>query len=330
MSQALPDLRTAPAVVQNEIAALRASLDEQIPAKREVDRNILIATWNIRMFGGLNEKWTSAKNDSPKRNWRALHAIAEIVSRFDVIAIQEIIGDMKALRTLLKTLGPNWNFLMTDENRGDEGNGERLAFLFDTTRVQLSGMAGELAVPDDEKVRKKLSADKPFQQFARTPYAVSFRSGHDTFILTTTHVIYGDGPEDRTAELTALAKWMADWASQSKRWHHNLLLMGDFNIDRKGDKNYDAFTSTGLTAPDAHNDIPRTITSSKEDKFYDQICWFMDSGNKAKLTMEVEAAGGFNFAPLLFQKSPKLTAGSMSFRVSDHIPLWVEFRASQR
>lgn len=171
MIEPLPDIRdpAAPEAVRVEMAKLRAALDATIPIKRAVDRNLLIATWNIRAFGGLTPTWRSDDDDSPKRNWRGLHAIAEIVSRFDVVAIQEVRRDLTALRTLVATLGSNWSFLVTDITRGTKGNVERMGFVFDTARVQLSGLAGELAAPDDEEVLAELSPERPFRQFARTP-----------------------------------------------------------------------------------------------------------------------------------------------------------------
>ncbi len=331
MSKALPDIRTAPTAVQAEMAALRSALDVQVPPKREIDRNILIATWNIRAFGGLTKKWQSSSRDSPKRNWRGLHAIAEIISRFDVVAVQEIVGNLGALRTLIKTLGPNWSFLITDINLGSKGNNERAGFLFDKRRIDLSGLAGELSAPDDDKVLKKLSPTEPFRQFARTPYAVSFGAASDTFILVTAHVLFGHSAADRTAELQAIANWMAEWAKRTARFHQNLLLLGDFNIDRRGDKNFDAFVSTGLEVPAALNAVPRTIfgDGSSAQKFYDQIAWFT-SGGQRQLSLEFVSAGGFDFSDLLFQAAPSLTNRSMSYRVSDHLPLWVEFKSTVR
>ena len=78
-----------PLEIAGELAELRAALDKDIPAKA-LDHNLLIATWNIRAFGNLTEKWRSGENDSPKRDLHALRCIAEIVSRFDVIALQEL------------------------------------------------------------------------------------------------------------------------------------------------------------------------------------------------------------------------------------------------
>lgn len=325
MAEKLPSLSEAPISIQEGMGELRGALDAEVPPKREVNRNLLIATWNIRAFGGLTRKWKSSENDSPKRNYHGLHFIAEIISRFDVVALQEVTGNLAALRTLAKTLGDNWQFLLSDINLGDEGKSERLGYLFDSRRVSLSGLAGELSAPADEDVLNALSPDKPFRQFARTPYAVSFRAADKTIIMVTAHVLYGEGPSDRTGELAAIGNWMADWADRSNRFHHNLIVLGDFNIDREGDKNFDAFTKSGLTVPDQLHEVPRTIFADGSDgKYYDQIAWFESEGRR-KLSLDLLSAGGFNFEPIAMKVFSGMTKQSMSFRVSDHLPLWVEF-----
>jgi len=117
MSDPLPpfDGPLAPAAVAVEMASLRAALDETIPRKRSLGRNLLIGTWNLKNFGSLTEEWLAGPDDSPKRDFRGLWAVAEIVSRFDVVALQEVTGDLRALRTLMKTLGPAWRFLIRNE-----------------------------------------------------------------------------------------------------------------------------------------------------------------------------------------------------------------------
>ena len=110
----MPKITDAPPPhIQTELQTLRAALDQHISSKA-LDRNLLIATWNIRAFGGLTEKWAAAQNDSPKRDLHALRCIAEIISRFDVVAIQETRSNLKALRHLLKVLGPNWGMMFTN------------------------------------------------------------------------------------------------------------------------------------------------------------------------------------------------------------------------
>ena len=170
-----------PAEVLENLEILCADLDEKIPSK-ELDRNLLIASWNIRGFGNLTRKWWSDEKDSPRRDLHSIYCIAEILSRFDVIAIQEVKANLRALRDTLKLLGDHWSMILTDTNKSDSGNDERMAYLFDTRRVNLSGLAGEIVIPnewvnDPEKVIR--------EQFVRSPYAVSFRSNDKTFILVT-------------------------------------------------------------------------------------------------------------------------------------------------
>ena len=162
---------TPPAHVQAELEALSASLDEQVPPKM-TDRNLLIATWNIKSFASVTKKWTAGDGDSPKRDFRAVHYITEIISRFDIIAIQEVKGDLRALRYMLKLLNrdaPNWSFLMTDVSQGNAGNNERMAFVFDTRRVSLSGLACELVVAPDDRVRPQPEQAQPDAEGDRVP-----------------------------------------------------------------------------------------------------------------------------------------------------------------
>ena len=80
-----------PEEIAADLARLRSALDETVPAKA-LDRNLLIATWNVRALGDLTEKWESSETDTPKRDLHSLLCIQEIVSRLDVIAVQEAKG----------------------------------------------------------------------------------------------------------------------------------------------------------------------------------------------------------------------------------------------
>ncbi len=309
-----------PEGISERLSLLSSLLSANIPARR-IDGNLLVATWNLRAFGDLTDKWEAGEDDSPKRDLGSIVAIAEILSRFDVIAVQEIRGNLKALRHTLKALGPDWGFILTDTNAGAVGNDERMAFLFDTRRVKPSGLAGELVVPPEW--RDTIGVSLAAGQFARTPYAVSFASGGETFVLVTLHVLYGDTPADRTGELEAIALWMAGWAKREEEWGHNLIVLGDFNIDRKGDPNYEAFTSTGLTPPPELEGLARTIFDDDGDNFYDQVAWFTKGKGSPLLSLAYSGQGGsFDFVPAL-KEDLDLTA--LSWKISDHFPLWVEF-----
>jgi endonuclease/exonuclease/phosphatase family metal-dependent hydrolase len=314
-----------PENIKTELEELRKALDDKVPAKT-LDRNVLIATWNLRAFGDLTEKWTVTDNDSPKRNLHALRCIVDIVSRFDVVALQEVRDNLKCLRHMMKALGKNWMFIMTDVTKGTAGNNERLAFIFDTRKVKLSGLACEIVLPEEKFEANE--SDPINAQFARTPYAVSFYSSGRTFILCTLHVKYGDVPKERVPELKAIAEWLSDWAKELHSWKHDLIPLGDFNIDRKDDDLYKAFTSTGLTVPQDLLNAPRTIFSDPAkpdlDHFYDQIAWFTQKKDIPDLTLKYVKGGVFDFVPYAMA-SLKLTKNQLSYRISDHYPLWAEF-----
>lgn len=316
-----------PALVQSELFRLRTHLDANVPGKQD-GQNVLIATWNIRSFGSLTRKWTATSSDSPKRDLRGLLAISEIIKRFDVVAIQEVKGNLRSLRDMLKYLGDDWAFLMTDITLGDAGNKERMAFLFDRTRVRPSGLACELVVPPEWL--SEVAEDALTRQFVRTPYAVSFRSGKATFILVTLHVDYGKDSADRVPELKGIARWMRDWADRSTAWHHNLIALGDFNIDRQGDKLWKAFTSTGLASPPELDSVPRTIFGNQDlGKFYDQISWFRKKDGSSELSMKFLKAGYVDFRSFIYTEK-NFSNNSLSYRLSDHYPLWTEFSVSSK
>ena len=97
-----------------------------------------------------------------------------------------------------------------------------------------------------------LDASERFGGCLRTADLGGFVRADVEFVLTTVHVLWGDRPGDRVAELTAFAQWMRQWAER----------------------------------PDARH------------------------------------GGSFDFVPLAFHG---LSTRQLSWRISDHYPLWVEF-----
>ena len=164
------------------------------------------------------------------------------------------------------------------------------------------------------------------KQFARTPYAVSFKSQGVEFTLVALHVLWGTDANARLPEIEEIAMWMAWWAGGGDAFGANLMVLGDFNIDHRGDPLYEAFVGTGLTPAPEHASLPRTIFDEPgAGHFYDQIAWFTGINGTPQLTppFAYEGVGGnFDFVtPLL----GTLTKTQLSFRMSDHYPLWAEF-----
>jgi hypothetical protein len=142
-------------------------------------------------------------------------------------------------------------------------------------------------------------------------------------ILVTAHLAYGGRPEDRAGEAGAVGRWLASWAADEHAVGHSLLLVGDFGIERRGDPSYDAFAASGLHVPEPLQRLPREeVASAGGGGFYDQIGWFTDGVGSHRLSMEFLRAGAFDFtAPL----STDLRDADLHARMSDHLPLWVEF-----
>ncbi|MBX2950055.1 MAG: endonuclease/exonuclease/phosphatase family protein [Crocinitomicaceae bacterium] len=310
-----------PQEIQLELNNLNLDLDAKIPAKK-LDKNLLIATWNIRAFGDLTKKWESQEDDSPKRDYHSLMCIVEIIKRFDVIAVQEVKGNIRALRYALKLLGNNYSLILTDVNKGKVGNDERMAYIFDTRRVQMSGLACELVVP--EEWQKSVGEEVMKEQFCRSPYAVSFKSNEQTFILVTLHILYGKKSADRINELKGIANWMADWAKDLNAYHQNLITLGDFNIDKRGDLLNQTFIESGLFVPPSLQSKEVTRSIFDETKYYDQIAWFQNKKGVNNLSLEYNTGGNYDFMQTcLINRS--LTKVQKSWMLSDHYPLWVEF-----
>ncbi|WP_104132522.1 endonuclease/exonuclease/phosphatase family protein [Cryobacterium sp. M91] len=307
---------TMPPDVAENLIAFRAALAAVVPPKHPA--GLLIATWNLRALGDLTAKWHAEPGDTPKRDWYSLACIAAVVACFDVMAVQEVRRNTTALQFLLELLGDDWRVVVSDVTEGGLGNGERLTFQYDSTRVQPSGLVGEIVLP--------AQVEGPTEQFARTPYAASFVRDSAEFTLTTGHVIWGADPTARLPEITAFAEWMRAWADRTDRWNQNLFVLGDFNLDRIGDPLFEAFVSTGLWPPTELNDIPRTVFDNDTSRHvYDQIAWFSDPDGKSLLTSLTYTlrAGSFNFLPHLLGS---LTRTEVSWRIPDHFPLWVEFQ----
>lgn len=266
----------------------------QIP-KREVDENIIIATWNIQQFSNNKSK-------------RALRYIADIIERFDIVAIQEVKTDLTGLSRLQDLLPGNYRILVSDPT----GNSERFAFLYDKRTVIATGLVCEIGfnVPG--------TTHQGFQ-LHRMPYCASFRAGRFDFVIVSVH-IFQSGTAFRKEEIEKLVEFIDKRAKteRAKVFDRDFFVVGDFNIDKAGDQFFNALVSKGFTMP-AGMDSLKTNFSRK--KTFDKIAWV----DRPSFVFEDR----FNVVPfgkVLFQdKSPK--GGKKE--ISDHLPLWAEFRISR-
>jgi len=324
---------------------LREKLDNEIPAKT-LDRTMLLATWNIREF------------DSPAygpRTRDAMYYIAEIISHFDLVAVQEVRRDLTALRQLVDLLGWPWRYVLSDTTEGDAGNDERMAFLYDSRKIGFTGLAGEVVLPPIVTKVDGKRVVTPSEQVARTPYTVSFRCGWTSFQLATVHILWGDDAADsppRVAEIRQVAKFLAaradDPIAERASGLGALVLLGDFNIFTADSQTMAALTEFGWEVPPELQTIPGSNVA--KNRRYDQIAlrpdphWFEATGR----------AGVFDFYQSVFRDvdeqlyeaemgpayittsrgNARDAAGKRTyfrtywrtFQMSDHLPMWIEIR----
>jgi endonuclease/exonuclease/phosphatase family metal-dependent hydrolase len=313
---------------------LRDGLDRELPRKT-LDDTMLLATWNIREL------------DSTKYGERTDEAylyLAEIISRFDVVAVQEVRNDLAGLRRLNAALGPHWRWIVTDVTAGRSGNGERMAFLYDTRTVEFTGLASELVLPP-------LPGGAPSEQVARTPFAAGFRAGWATFQLATVHIVYGSDRGDdarRVAEIAAVAEALGERARDPHNWPRTLVLLGDFNIFSRSDVTMQALQQAGWAVPTELQDIPGS--NVPKDKHYDQIAvradpverrHFQTTGRAGVLDVfdavlrdsdeaEFERAMGQGYRRDKLGRWRSMAGRHRyyrawrTFQLSDHLPMWIE------
>lgn len=310
---------------------------KSIPEKT-VDQNILIATWNIREFDS---------SSYGKRIDEALFYIAEIVSRFDLMAVQEVRDDLAGLNKVMRILGKWWKVIYTDTTEGSKGNHERLAFVYDSRKLRFNGLAGEVVIPDiavREKGKKTIY--HPAQQLFRTPFIASFQAGWFKFMISTAHIVYGKSIKDdpvRVKEIELLSDFLAKKIRGKHAEAKNLVLLGDFNIFHPKNKTF-AMVTKNFTVPEAIQKLP---SNAPKNKHYDQIAYRLEKNVKLK------KSGVFDYFETVFtteqeteyikEMGASYTATSKgkqrdvkgktryyktywrTHQMSDHLPMWVEF-----
>lgn len=284
-----------------------------IPAKTR-DR-LLVATWNVANLG-LHE-----------RRAKDYRLIAELIGWFDLVAVQEVNDNLSGLRAVHRYLPPSFRLLFSDA----AGNDERLAFIYDANKVELTEKVGEVAIPPSDVRHVRLpGVAQAFGGFDRSPYLAGFRCGSLVLVLVNVHLYFGSesvvSMNRRSLETYAVARW-ADLRRKSPHaYSRDIVALGDFNLPKTepGDRIYEALTNRGLHLPEHSTDIGSSIQT---DNHYDQIAFFPGetqedfSGNSGVFDFD-----GALFRTLWRKRNRQEFFAYVRYYVSDHRILWAEFR----
>lgn len=331
--------------VASRLLTLRDRLKKELPQRNALS-SLLLATWNLRELGA-DKKYGTRLDES-------LLYIAEIVSHFDLVAMQEVNENLSNLQALMRLLGGWWDYLVTDVTLGASGNSERIAFIYDSRKVRFDHLAGELTLPAVK--------NKPVVQPARSPFICAFKVGWRRLSLCSVHIFYGKSkPDDprRIKEIRDVSKALA--VRNNRRQNiadgepESVVLLGDFNIfDSENDETAAALRENNFIVPaalqvrPAERSVDPRASNLGRNRHFDQIAFHDPRGR-----LRTSAGGVFDFqhavygpdeveqyrgamkrsAPAKYAKASK-TARALdkfyrqwrTFQLSDHLPLWVELQ----
>lgn len=301
---------------------------------------LLLASWNIANLGAQG------------RSEQALQLIAHLLKRFDLIAVQEVNDDFAAFLRVMEYVGRGFDYVMSDT----AGNNERLAYVYRTSRVHATNLAGELSLRKRNfptrtvsvryTVRNVEKVDRirmTFEPFDRNPYIRSFVAGEVGFTLANCHLYFGSSQnsskvEDRrkyarrVLEIHALARWADGRHNKTTTFDRDIVLLGDMNVPAMdpAESTYHELIRYGWKPVQY---VSRTGGSNLgNDRTYDQMTFApTDLGQK------VTAYGVFDFDNAIFKSlwndleqqlgaAKAVTRFNQHIRhhVSDHRPLWIQ------
>ncbi len=302
---------------EEQIAVLRRYRDteegRQVPPKR--DEYLLLATWNISNLGDPGQQ----------RDDRDHRVIAELLSWFDIIAVQEVKDNLSGLKALMEHLD-GYRAIFTDKG----GNRERLVYLYKPPKVELLELAGEVAIPPaDHRYVRLDGIDQKFRGFDRNPYAVAFNCGDLAITLVNVHLYFGSdstrSKNRRALEAYAVARW-ADLRRKGKNaYTQDVITLGDFNLPAisPGDAIFDALTKRGLFLPLHSSRVGSSI--AHDDHRYDQIAFFPGLTSEDFVQVHVFDFDGAIFSDLWDSRGRQDFNAYLRYHISDHRIVWSQF-----
>ncbi len=279
-----------------------ASAEQQYPAQAgaAIDTGpdsgplLRIASYNIQDFG---------KKKSSKTY--VMHSLADIVRKFDVVAVQEISSkDEYLIPNFIKLInqsGSRFDYVI-GRRIGNTTQKEQYAYIFNSATVEI----------DHQSV---YTIGDPDNMLHREPLVATFRARQAnpdeafTFTLINTHT----DPSSKVLqhELDALAE-VYRVVRRSSRGEDDIILLGDFNADDRHMRRLGEL-------PGIYPLISGVWTNTRQNKQYDNILIHQAS------TTEYAGRSGVLDVMRLYNLTQK-----QALEVSDHFPVWAEFSIYER
>jgi endonuclease/exonuclease/phosphatase family metal-dependent hydrolase len=261
------------------------------PASREPASTIRIASFNIQVFG-------TSKAAKPE----VMRVLANVVRRFDIVAIQELRTTddsvMESLLALVNAEGGGYRYLV-GPRLGRTSSKEQYVFVYDATRVDVDPQS-IVTVADPQDYLHREPSIARFQVRSN-----STRPGF-SFILANIHT----DPDETRTELDALGDVFV--SLQRNGWREDdVILLGDLNVSYQKLGRLGQLPNIAYTV---HGEPTNTLgTESYDNIVFDRLA-----------TSEFTGAAGI----LSLQQQFGLSV-ERATDVSDHWPIWAEFDAHE-
>ena len=323
--------------------SLRLRLKNSLPP-RNINDALLIATWNVN-------KLLRVRNNGTSKSLESCIYIAEIISHFDIIAIQEVNRELSEILKIKELLGEQYGLVYSLVAPGFKGNNERLAFFYDKRKIQLGKLAGNVVIPeslfkDRVKERKKV-------QLSRVPFIATFNFFDNQIALCNTHIYFGSNTDktkrqERIEEIKRITNYLIKIKNSESNWKGALGLIGDLNIPEPRSPEIEALLESGFNVDKGCSELGTSVMTNKP---YDQIA-FIDLENlqigrygvidflqdiyrdedESQYWAEMKTSLGYS-SQVENKKSNDLSYNRTKFykrwrtmEISDHFPKWIEIK----
>jgi endonuclease/exonuclease/phosphatase family metal-dependent hydrolase len=254
-------------------------------------RPVRIATFNIQVFG-------TSKLGKPE----VMGVLAQVVRRYDVVAVQEVRAKDQSLVPqfvqLINSQGARYSYVL-GPRLGRTMSKEQYLFLYDTARIAVDPNS-VYTVPDPRDLLHREPLVATFQ--TRTPQGtIPF-----TFKLVNIHT----DPDETDIELDALDDVFLA-VQQDGSGEDDVILLGDLNVDE-----YHLGQLGRL--PGIAYVVSGTTTNTRRNHAYDNLVFHRGA------TTEYTGRWGV----LDLEAEYGLTR-DQALDVSDHLPVWAEFSTSE-
>lgn len=257
----------------------------------QVGAEIRIATFNIEVLG---EK----KSADPG----VMRILADVVQRFDVVAVQEIRSiqaDVAGqLVALVNSTGARYHYVV-GPRLGRTASKEQYAYIYNTASIELDGTSVYTIEDRDDLLHRE-----PLVAAFRVRTSVPERAF--TFTLINVHV----DPDEVTSEVNVLDDVVRAVRADGRN-EDDVIVLGDFNADHR------SLGELGRM-PEARCAIQGIATNTQGDKEYDNLVY------SAGATIEYTGQSGV----FDVQAQYGLTMDQAKL-VSDHLPVWAQFTAHE-